>query len=221
MLVSCSSFRCAMMMALLLLLAGSGGQNSKNGFLLVTAQVYAPVATLDTEAYMGRWYQMAASAQFVLLELGGICATADYTLRPEDGKIALVNQARPWLIPRFFARTTGFVAQSPIPTEQGAFTVNQVYLFSIDPDDVEYEAPGSYWILALGPIVNGKYEWAVVSNPEKTLSFILARNVQDYNKLYKKAANQVFTDLGGFDNVFKNKPIETKHFLCFGYKDGF
>jgi lipocalin len=110
--------------------------------------------------------------------------------------------------------------QSPNANEEGSFTVAQTYLFSIDPDTVEYEAPGGYWILALGPInSNGLYQWAVVSNPNKTLSFILARNVQDYNKLYKNNARQVFADLGGFDNLFTNKPIDTSHFLCFGYKD--
>jgi lipocalin len=217
--VSCV-FRCAVMVVILLLAGG----NSNNSVAATTGadddkMIYSPVATLNTEAYLGRWFQMAASAQFLLLELGGNCVTADYKLRPEDGKIALVNQGRPWLIPRWFARTTGFVAQSPNAGEEGSFTVAQTYLFSIDPDTVEYEAPGGYWILALGPISNGLYQWAVVSNPEKSLSFILARNVQDYNKRYKNDAKQVFEDLGGFNNLFKNKPIDTSHFLCFGYKD--
>lgn len=178
----------------------------------------APITTLDTQAYLGRWYQMATGASFIALELGGNCVTADYKLRPEDGKISLVNQARPLLIPQIFARTTGYVVQSPVANEQGAFTVDQTYLFSIDPATVEYEAPGNYWIIGLGPVINNQYQWAAVSNGDRTSVFILARNVQEYNKKYKVAAKQVFKDFGGFDNLFTNVLIDTPHFLCFGYK---
>jgi lipocalin len=193
--------------------------SSPSTVVIATTTPYAPVSTLDTEAYMGRWFQVAASAQFILLELGGNCATADYKLRPEDGKVALVNQARPWLIPKWFARTTGFVAQSPDPSKQGSFTVAQRYLFSVDPNTVEYKDPGNYWIIGLGPLTSGQYQWAAVSNADRSLSFILSRSVEDYNKLYKQDILQVFDNFGGFDNLLTNKPIDTKHLFCFGYGD--
>lgn len=198
--------------AILLLMAITAGPVN------ALAKTYAPVATLNTEAYLGRWYQMATGAAFILVELGGNCVTADYELRADlDGKIALVNQARPLLLPKLIGRTTGFAVQSNVPTEQGAFTVDQTFLFSLDPDTVEYDAPGNYWIIGLGPIINGQYQWAAISDPDKTGCFILARNVKEYNKYYKQDAKQVFKDFGGFDNPLTNVPINTPHFLCLGY----
>lgn len=141
--------------------------------------------------------------------------TADYTLRT-DGKVALVNQARPVpFFPLILARTTGFVAQSP--TTPGAFTVDQGYFFSLDPADTEFEDPGNYWILAVGPIVGGQYDWAVVSDADKRNSFVLARDVDSFRDMYEDDALAVFDDIGGFDE-FSNKPRRTPHFLCGKYR---
>jgi len=176
---------------------------------------YAPIDSLDVDAYMGRWYQMYTNLGFVLLELGGRCTTADYTLR-DDGKIALINQSRPLLLPRFLARTTGFVVQSE--STAGAFTVDQGYLFALDPEQTTFEDPGNYWIIGIGPVVDGQYQWAVVSDPNKSSCFVLARDVANFaSSGYEEDALQVFQDFGGFDNFFVNQPLPTKHSLCFGY----
>jgi lipocalin len=218
--ISVCRWCCCVTVVIILMVLTGPPKNAVMGQPTVTSssKPYAPIATLDTPAYLGRWYQMATGASFLLLELGGNCVTADYKLRSEDGKISLVNQARPLLIPQLFARTTGYVVQSKVPTEQGAFTVDQTYLFGVDPDSVEYEAPGNYWIIGLGPLINGQYQWAAVSNGDRTSVFILARNVKEYNKKYKQDAKQVFKDFGGFNNLFTNVLIDTPHFLCFGYK---
>jgi lipocalin len=80
--VSCV-FRCTMVVILLL----TGGNSNNSAAAAEDAKIYAPVADLNTEAYLGRWFQMAASAQFLLLELGGNCVTADYKLRPEEARL--------------------------------------------------------------------------------------------------------------------------------------
>jgi lipocalin len=120
-----------------------------------SAAEYQPIDSLDVMAYMGRWFQMYTSAGFILIELGGRCTTADYELR-DDGKVALINQSRPWLVPQPLARTYGFAVQSN--EFEGAFSVTQQYLKEGDPDDAEFEAPGNYWILGIGPIVDGEYQ---------------------------------------------------------------
>lgn len=182
--------------------------------ILASAQDYKPIDSLNVEAYMGRWYQMYTTIGFKLLELGGICVTADYTLR-SDGKIALVNQARPWLIPQTLARTKGFVAQSP--TVEGAFTVDQRYLFTPNPDDTNFDEPGNYWIIGIGPIVNNEYQWVAISTPDKGPNFILARDPSGFKGSdYERDALAVFSSFGGFDGFF-NKLRRTAHFFCFGY----
>ena len=179
---------------------------------------YAPVDTVDISAYDGRWFQMYTSFGFLFLELGGNCVTADYVIR-EDGLLSLVNQARPFpFFPRVLARTTGFIAPNPDSTApQGTFTVDQQYVITLDPDDIEYEDPGNYWIIGLGPILNGEYQWAAVSDAERSVSFVLARDVATFRELYDDDATAVFESFGGFDSFFVNRPIMTSHFLCAGY----
>ena len=180
----------------------------------VLGQEYKPIDTLQVDAYLGRWYQMYANLYFVLLEFGGRCSTADYELA-EPKKIALINQSRPHLIPRFLARTTGFAVQGN--EAEGAFTVNQRYLFSTDPDEVTYNSPGNYWIVGIGPIVDDQYQWAVVSNPRKTLSFVIARDPVNFpGSQYEEDALQLMADFG-FTDLFLNAPIATHHFWCGNY----
>jgi lipocalin len=178
------------------------------------SQEYEPIATLNVPAYMGRWYQMYTSKAFILLELGGRCTTADYTLR-DDGKVALINQSRPLLVPKIFARTTGFAVQSP--QVEGAFTVTQQYLKEGDADDVEFVAPGNYWIIGIGPIVNGGYQWAVVSNEDKTNCFVLARDPESFKGSESEDEALGVLEGFGFDSP-TNKPIPTSHVACLGYK---
>jgi apolipoprotein D and lipocalin family protein len=181
----------------------------------VSSQTYEPIAELDIDAYLGRWFQTYTNLGFVFLELGGRCSTADYELT-DDGKIALINQSRPWLIPQIFARTTGFAVQAPDGLE-GTFTVTQQYLKEGDSDDVEFESPGNYWIIGIGPIVDGEYQWAVVSNPDKTLCFVIARDGENFKGSdYEEDALNVL-EVFGF-NELKNKPLPTSHKNCFGYK---
>jgi len=176
---------------------------------------YAPIENLNTTAYLGRWYQTHSSFQFVLLTFGGQCVTADYEL-VDDKKISLVNQGRPLLVPRFLVRTTGFAVQSPEGQPEGAFTVAQRYLLGVDSDSVVFEDPGNYWIFAIGPLdENDQYQWAAVSNPQKTLSFIITRNIQEFQEKYQDEVLALFDELG-FNRFFVNKPIKTRHLLCFG-----
>jgi lipocalin len=185
-----------------------------SSLVLVSSQEFEPIDDLDVDAYMGRWYQMYTTKGFILLELGGRCTTADYELR-DDGKVELINQSRPWLVPQQLARTYGFAVQSS--TVAGAFSVTQQYLKEGDPDDAEFDSPGNYWIIGIGPIVDGEYQWAAVSDPDKTTAFVLARDPEDFKGSdYEEDALDVFEQFG-FDSI--NKPLPTSHFACFDYPD--
>ena len=180
---------------------------------LVQAQ-YQPIAELNVEAYLGRWYQMYTNFGFILLELGGRCTTADYEL--VDGNlVSILNQSRPKFLPGFLARTTGFAVQGD--QEEGVFTVTQNYLFPASPEGVEFKPPGNYWIIAIGPIVNNQYEWVSISNEDKTSCFILARDPETFpGSEYEQEALRVFEE-NGFDSFFVNKPIPTSHKWCGNY----
>lgn len=42
-----------------------------------------------------------------------------------------------------------------------------------------------YWVVALGPVQNGQYEWSVATDATGTLFFVTARSVEDYLTLYQ------------------------------------
>jgi lipocalin len=50
-------------------------------------------------------------------------------------------------------------------------------------DGVPYDAP--YWVIALGPLYQNLYDWAVVSDNFSISLFILARDYNRFDTLYK------------------------------------
>ena len=44
--------------------------------------------------------------------------------------------------------------------------------------------PSYYWIVAMGDPVNGTYPWAVISEPNGVLNYVLARDVKAYYTMY-------------------------------------
>ncbi|CAH1786456.1 unnamed protein product, partial [Owenia fusiformis] len=63
-----------------------------------------------------------------------------------------------------------------------------------------------YWIIKLGPVVNGQYQYSIVSDPIRYALFVLARDPQEFAEKYDKEVlsyleGEKFTD-------FENKPME-------------
>lgn len=53
---------------------------------------------------------------------------------------------------------------------------------SLKLDNVPFT--GSYWVLGLGPMNDGLYEWSIVSDRSSATLFILARNVTSFKTNY-------------------------------------
>ena len=58
-------------------------------------------------------------------------------------------------------------------------------------------------------MINGEYQYSIVSDPFKASLFVLARNVNDFETLYNDEV-AAFLKNSGFTN-FLNKPIKTYH----------
>lgn len=43
-----------------------------------------------------------------------------------------------------------------------------------------------YWVYALGPIINGEYQWSVVSDPSGCYVRVFTRDVNDFLEKYEK-----------------------------------
>ena len=55
---------------------------------------------------------------------------------------------------------------------------------------------GSYWVVALGPVYDGLYDWAVVSDQNSYTLFVLVRDTRRFLKLYKQQIDAKLKELG-------------------------
>ena len=71
-------------------------------------------------------------------------------------------------------------------------------------DAFPFDAP--YWVIELGPVVNGKYDYAIVSDNLSAFLFVLARNPTTFRSKYQADVLSHLTAMG-FTGI--SKPIET------------
>ncbi len=76
---------------------------------------------------------------------------------------------------------------------------------SVHLQGVPVAAP--YWVVALGPEHDNKYDWAVVSDPTELSLFVLTRNVTRFNALYNASVYAMLLNEGF--NTPINTPIAT------------
>lgn len=154
---------------------------------------------VNVPQYLGRWYQMYMDA-FVAIstERGTVCATADYGLNP-NGTISVYNKCR---------------INSGTGTKDGiqgyAYATSQPGQLVVHLDGVPVNAP--YWVLALGPVENNLYQWAVVSDPFRVSLFVLARDVADFQSRFQ-ATVLSFLSANGFNGLL-NSPLVTPQVNC-------
>mmetsp|Transcript_13484 Transcript_13484/g.38657 ORF Transcript_13484/g.38657 Transcript_13484/m.38657 type:complete len:202 (-) Transcript_13484:299-904(-) len=185
--------------------------------LPITAAVPQPLTSVDVEKYVGRWYQTYASATVKFtFELGGNCVTADYAATSAPGVVSVLNTVRlfpnlAYWFPRIFTgvKINGFAAQSP--DTAGALSVALGPLVG-GAADQRFSDPGNYWIVKLGAVVDGKYDYAIVSEGSMSQLYVLVRNVERFR------ANDETEVLGwleeqGFTSPL-SKPLPTNQDGC-------
>ena len=128
------------------------------------------VKKLHVPAYIGRWYQVMASATVkYTMELGGNCVVADYGAIPNSTDIITVlNTCSPF---DHTISVGGFGTKNP--AEAGEFDV------ILGRPGHPAKAPQmpfkatNYVVAYLGPIVEGLYDYALVTDP-RTLARTLS-----------------------------------------------
>jgi lipocalin len=169
-------------------------------FSYATAQT---VPSVDTERYLGRWYQafsdFAVEATF---ENSSYCVTADYGLY-QNKTISVENRERVGSVQGAVRRILGW-ADTNTPKQPGQLTVHL--------QTTNFPAP--YWIYELGPATyNGSlYEYSVVSDPLKFTLFVLARNLSAFAETWQAGVLERLAALG-FTN-FLNTPLATVQDNC-------
>merc|ERR1711860_63647 len=169
------------------------------GFVLDTFGLGSKIHTvdeLDVGKYLGRWYQMYTSPSvYGTFEAGAECVTADYSVKPGVKNNITVFNSETVLSPTSaFKVTHGFAIPSDKP---GQLTVT----LETAP------LPAPYWVLKLGPEVNGQYQYSIVSDYLKATLFVLGRDPSTFNSQFQTEVLD-FLKQDGFTTII-NSPIKT------------
>ncbi|KAK3082749.1 hypothetical protein FSP39_004244 [Pinctada imbricata] len=159
------------------------------------------VDSVDTEKYLGHWFQMYGSNSIYLtFERNAYCVTADYSLANDgSGRIAVLNSETLGSGNGTKKVIHGYATPSSTP---GKLTV--------DLEGVLFSAP--YWVTKLGPANCGPdnlYQYAVVTDNLRATLFVLARDVQVFRQTYEEEVLQ-YLKQNGFTTVV-NRPVKTYH----------
>merc|ERR1712026_523637 len=140
---------------------------------------------MGATAYLGRWYQTYASSTVKnTFEAGGNCVTADYGA--VEGRSDVITVKNSNLALGLPVSISGYAIANP--SQAGEFQVG------------------------LGPIVDGKYDYALVSDPKQATLYVLVRDVDRFKKQYESDVLDSLTKLG-FTST-SNKPLATRQDGC-------
>lgn len=137
------------------------------------------VSNVNLEMYMGKWYEIARNPAF-FEDANAKNVTAEYTL--EGDKVRVVNTEQ---------------VGNKIKSKAGYATVQNPGKNSklkVQFDGVPFA--GDYWIVRLGDVKNGQYQWAIVSEPSGQYIWFLSRTKQfEYLDYFRNELTQEGYDL--------------------------
>jgi lipocalin len=146
----------------------------------------ATVSELDLNSYLGHWIQMYGAPTNAIFQGYGTCATADYGLL-DNGQVSVLNSQ----LNRNneIEKINGYGYYTNV-SEPGKLTVHL--------DGVPVDSP--YWIVKLGEIVDGQYQYSIITTPSGISLWVLTRDIDRFNEFY---ANEVtdFLDATNFKYV--------------------
>jgi apolipoprotein D and lipocalin family protein len=153
---------------------------------------YKAVDELDLTKYVGKWYEVYQDSFNRLFQGDGRCSTAEYEI-VENNKVSVFNKQI---------------------DKNNEYDTISGYAYYKDGDCCGYltvvlkgtpEAP--YWVLELGPEVDGYYDYSIVSDDKALSLFVLTRDVDRFYKLYDTQVLESLNDLG-FNKKFNSpKPM--------------
>jgi lipocalin len=82
--------------------------------------------------------------------------------------------------------------------------------FSINPAKFSLHSSvisGSYWVIAVGPIVDNQYTWAALSESQGKILHIVARDVEEFKSQYEARALKMAVNRGFTTTT--NNPVAT------------
>jgi apolipoprotein D and lipocalin family protein len=156
------------------------------------------VEKVEIDKYLGDWYQVYGSPTNIIFQGYGKCITANYELRPEDGNISVLNSQLN--AKNELEQISGYAYYTNV-SEPGKLTVHL--------DGTPVDAP--YWIVSLGEVKYGKYQYSIITSPSGISLWVLARNVKVFMQNY---AEEVVAYLD--EHGYKYVEIEQDPLRCSG-----
>ena len=173
---------------------GQGPQDYSGGNQFITmgqatASTLPAPLPVELDKYAGTWYEQGSVRQFFSIGLVNTSATytalGPTTIKVENSGNYFFNNG-----PQSTITGSAEVVNSQINGTDlaGPNTRLNVGFFFGEPNGDE---PGNYWILETGPVVDGKYSYAIVSDPSLASGYILTRDKiideAEYNALLDRA----------------------------------
>lgn len=158
---------------------------------------YKAVDELNLESYVGKWYEVYQDNFNKVFQGNGRCSSAEYAIL-NDNTVSVFNQQ---INMKNEYDTIGGYAYYKDGDCCGYLTVKL---------DGTPEAP--YWVLELGPIVDGLYDYSIVSDNIGLSLFVLTRDVDRFYKLYDDIVLESLDEFG-FNGVI-NTPLVMNQTDC-------
>ncbi|XP_071797717.1 uncharacterized protein [Asterias amurensis] len=164
--------------------------------LVAGSNALGTVPELDVGQYVGRWYQMYTNGWtnvFSNLQ-DPECVTADYAIINAT-YISVYNYNY-----NLEGVANGIAGYAFLPDirEPGKLKV------ALDGVPVV----GDYWVFKLGPVVNGQYEYSLITDGADTRQlFVLARNPTQFNAKYDAEVQEYITLTGFTSGLKQYQPV--------------
>ncbi|CAH1796326.1 unnamed protein product, partial [Owenia fusiformis] len=164
-----------------------------------TRRQIATVKELDGAKYTGRWYQVYGN-KFGEVTYGKnpYCVMANYALINAT-TISVFNSGKTESVNGTWRQIEGSATQIDPMNEPGKFQLNLEFV----------PFPAAYWVMKLGPVKDGQYEYSLVTNDKGGALYVLVRDPVVFKQKYEKEALE-FLEQKGFTEEFI-KPVYTYH----------
>ena len=147
------------------------------------AKPISTVPKIDLELFTGKWFQSATSKSTALFGTGpgfkNVSAIYQCIGPCKDNKISVFNEGINNSNKYTSIKGYSYCKNNSIPGKR-----------KVVFDNLKFE--GNYWIVKLGPVVNLKYDYAIVSGPltrffgTRFSLYVLCRNRKDFSEKYEE-----------------------------------
>lgn len=167
-------------------------------FYMCVFAVPDTITHLDIDAYLGHWLQVYAAPTNSIFQGYGTCITADYGLL-DNGDVSVLNSQLDK--DHNIEKINGYAFYKN-SSEPGKLTVHL--------DGVPVDSP--YWIVKLGDVVDGQYQYSIITTPSGISLWVLTRDIAKFSEEYDAEVRQ-------FLEEYKFKYVSVPQSGCNAYHD--